>query len=178
MKNRKIVIGIDGSGIDDAIKAVDEYERWLMSRANELAKRLAEMGALNAQFYFDGAQYFGNTDCSISIEQTGENTYLVKADGESVLFIEFGAGITYGYGHPEAKTGGNDFGPGTWPDKHYRVGPGGKLVANWENPNGWYLPKSKGGGHTYGNPPNAFMYNAVKDLKQELKAVIQEVFSA
>lgn len=169
MKNRRYEVGMNGAGLDELIQALDEYPKWLERKADELAKHLADMGALNAEFYYSGALYAGNTDCKIDVEQTGACSYRVLAEGESVLFIEFGAGITHGYGHPEP----GEFGPGTWPDKHYRVGEGGKLIANWENPKGWFTPE---GVHTYGNPPSAFMYRSVKDLKESLKAIVQEVF--
>ena len=171
MKNRRYEVGIGGSGLDELIQALDDYPKWLEQKAEELSKRLAEMGALNAEFYYSGALYAGNTDCRIEVTRTGEYSYQVLAEGESVLFIEFGAGAKHGYGHPEAKQAG--MGPGTWPDKHYRVGKDGKLIANWENPSGWFTPD---GIHTYGNPPAAFMYRSVKDLKESLKSVIQEVF--
>ena len=171
MKNRRYEVGIGGSGLDELIQALDDYPKWLEQKAEELSKRLAEMGALNAEIYYSGALYAGNTDHKITVKQTGPMAFTVRVDGESVLFIEFGAGVKHGYGHPEAKQAG--MGPGTWPDKHYRVGKGGKLIANWENPSGWFTPE---GIHTYGNPPAAFMYRSVKDLKESLKSVIQEVF--
>ena len=171
MKNRRYDVGIGGSGLDELIQALNDYPKWLEQKAEELSKRLAEMGALNAEFYYSGALYAGNTDHEITVEQTGPMAFTVRVEGESVLFVEYGAGAKHGYGHPEAKQAG--MGPGTWPDKHYRVGKDGKPIANWENPSGWFTPD---GIHTYGNPPAAFMYRSVKDLKESLKSVIQEVF--
>ena len=49
-------------------------------------------------------------------------------------------------------------GPGTYPE--------GK--GHWNDPKGWWLPKEKGGEHTYGNPPAAPMYDAVKTIEQKL----------
>lgn len=169
---RKYVIGIDGSGIDDAIKGVKEYQRWIERKSKQLAKRLAELGATAASLNFSRAIYTGPNDYEITVEQTGETSYTVHANGNAVLFIEFGAGATYGYGHPEV----GKYGPGTWPYPHYR-NVNGEQVANWENPSGWWLPKEAGGGHTYGNPPNMPMYNAVKDLREDIGRIAKEVFN-
>ena len=174
MKNRRYEVGIGGSGLDELIQALDDYPKWLEQKAEELSKRLAEMGALNAEFYYSGALYAGNTDCRIEVTRTGEYSYQVLAEGESVLFIEFGAGFKHGGGHPEAKQAG--MGPGTWPDKHYGYNSQHKLVANWENDLGWWFDDNGHWVHTYGNPPASFMYRSVKDLKESLKSVIQEVF--
>ena len=175
MRNRKIKATLSPGGLDELIDALDQYPAWLERKAEELAKRLADMGALYAEFNYSGALYSGNTDCRIEVNQTGECTYTVTANGESVLFIEFGAGYLHGYGHPEP----GEFGPGTYPGK-----------GHWNDPKGWWYETddpskasktSKKTGksyvHSYGNPPSAFMYNAVKDLKQELKSVVEEVFA-
>ena len=81
-----------------------------------------------------------------------------------MLFVEFGSGIKYGSGHPENAEYG--MGPGTYPN--------GK--GHWDDPHGWYLPKDKGGGHTYGNPPTMAMYDARKTIEQDLVRIVREVF--
>ena len=103
---------------------------------------------------------------NVTIEQRGENACAVVATGEATLFIEFGSGYMMGYGHPEPQ----GYGPGTWSD-----GPNGK--GHWDDPNGWYLPKEKGGGKSYGNPPAGAMYSAVKEIELEFERVAREVFS-
>ena len=95
------------------------------------------------------------------MEITNENGYTVRASGEDVLFIEFGAGARYGYGHPEAAE--NGMGPGTYPGK-----------GHWDDPNGWTIPN---GQHTYGNRPGMPMYNAVKTIEQQIEQIVREVFA-
>lgn len=163
----KYVIGLDGSGIDEMLRGVEEYKRWIERKTDELAKRLADMGAVRASFGFSRAVYNGVEDHTIDVERVGEAAYKVKANGETVLFVEFGTGVTYGYGHPEV----GKYGPGTYP-------PTNPNNPHWDDPNGWWIPKEKGGGHTYGNPPNAPMYNTVKDLEREIEAIAREVFSS
>lgn len=164
--NRKISFSLSASGLDKFIQTLDDYENWLKRKCEELAERLAVMGATQASLGFARSVYTGDQDFAVTVEHLGEGHYAIKADGSTVLFVEFGTGITYGAGHPEAAEHG--MGPGTYPD--------GK--GHWNDPRGWYLPKDKGGEHTYGNPPNAPMYNAVKAVEEDLARVAREVFSS
>ena len=169
MKNRKYTIQLNGKGIDAMIRGVGAYQKWLVRKSNELAKRLAEMGVVNASIEFSRAFYVGNNDTQMSLERRGEGRYAVVAQGEAVLFIEFGAGLLaqQGGGHPEP----HGFGAGTYPGK-----------GHWDDPNGWYLPKDKwqadGTKHSYGNVPAMAMYNTVKELERELDRVVREVFAS
>ena len=169
MKNRKYTIQLNGKGIDAMIRGVGAYQKWLVRKSNELARRLAEMGVVNASIEFSRAFYVGNNDTQMHLERRGDGRYAVVAQGEAVLFIEFGAGLLaqQGGGHPEP----HGFGAGTYPGK-----------GHWDDPNGWYLPKDKwqadGTKHSYGNVPAMAMYNTVKELERELDRVVREVFAS
>lgn len=163
MSRKRIVVPLSESGIQKIQDELTVYRKWQEEKARELAERLASLGATVASIRFSRAVYTGKKDVDVTVEEL-PNGYKVKADGESVLFIEFGSGVTYGYGHPEAGEFG--MGPGTYPD--------GK--GHWDDPKGWYLPKSAGGGHTFGNPPEMPMYEARKAIEQELPRIVKEVF--
>jgi hypothetical protein len=163
VSRKKIVVPLSESGIQKIQDELMVYRKWQEEKARELAERLAALGATVASVRFSRAVYTGKKDVEVTVEGL-PNGYKVKADGESVLFIEFGSGVTYGYGHPEAGEFG--MGPGTYPD--------GK--GHWDDPKGWYLPKSAGGGHTFGNPPAMPMYEARKAIEQELPRIVKEVF--
>lgn len=163
MSRKRIVVPLSESGIQKIQDELTVYRKWQEEKARELAERLASLGATVASIRFSRAVYTGKKDVDVTVEEL-PNGYKVKADGESVLFIEFGSGVTYGYGHPEAGEFG--MGPGTYPD--------GK--GHWDDPKGWYLPKSAGGGHTFGNPPAMPMYEARKAIEQELPGIVKEVF--
>ena len=163
MSRKKIVVPLSESGIQKIQDELMVYRKWQEEKARELAERLATLGATVASIRFSRAVYTGKKDVEVTVEEL-PNGYKVKADGESVLFIEFGSGVTYGYGHPEAGEFG--MGPGTYPD--------GK--GHWDDPKGWHLPKSAGGGHTFGNPPAMPMYEARKAIEQELPRIVKEVF--
>ena len=160
---KRVVVPLSAAGITQLQNELKEYRRWQQEKAKALCERLAQLGAATASIRFARAAYTGQKDVTVTAEPTA-NGWIVRASGQSVLFIEFGAGATYGYGHPESGEFG--MGPGTYPD--------GK--GHWDDPGGWYLPKSAGGGHTYGNPPAMPMYEARKAIEQELPRIIREVF--
>ena len=162
---KKISIQLNTRSIDAAIKTLQEYQQSLDRQRDELCRRLAQMGAVSVSLGYSRAVYSGEKDITVSVEPI-ENGYAILAEGESVLFVEFGAGVTYGYGHPQA--GELGMGPGSYPD--------GK--GHWDNPNGWWIPKEAGGGHTYGNPPSMTMYQTAKELQEAVLRMAKEVFAS
>lgn len=167
MKHTIGVVPLTESGLEKLSKKLDEIESWLDQKSDELVDRLAQEGTEAAQFGFDIAVYDGVKDAKVRPEKRGEKTAAVIAEGESVLFMEFGSGVTLGYGHPEPL----EYGPGTYPGK-----------GHWNDPNGWYLPKdaqkATGIEHSVGNPPAMAMYNARKELEQNLERIAREVFNS
>lgn len=159
-----IRFSLSPDSISDAMAKVERHKIWMEQKSKELVERLATMGATHASLEFSRAVYTGINDASISVEPV-KNGFKVIANGESVLFIEFGSGITYGYGHPEA--GQYGMGMGTYPSEK----------GHWDDPKGWRLPRDKGGGHTYGNPPAMPMYSARKTIEQEIERIVREVFA-
>ena len=158
--------GISEATIEAAAKELRRYAEWIERKESELRSRLASLGATVASIQFSRAIYNGVNDVSVRVDDTG-SVAVIYAEGESVAFIEFGSGEKYGYGHPNAAEHG--YGPGTWSD-----GPEGK--GHWDNPNGWWLPKDKGGGHSYGNPPAMAMASAVNAMVEEITSIAREVF--
>ena len=158
---KKITVDLSAKSIDSAIKEVRKYKAWVLEKEKELRLRLATLGASVASIRFSTAIYNGTNDVTVRVEDDGSMA-TIFAEGESVAFIEFGAGAKYGYGHPQAGEFG--VGPGTYPD--------GK--GNWDNPKGWYIP---GGEHTYGNPPAQAMYSAVQVITEQVTMIAKEVFS-
>lgn len=163
MKVVPIKVSLSSSSVSNAIEELEDYQNSFEEKRRRLCQRLAEMGAVNVSLGFARSIYTGDNDFTVSVEPY-DTGYRILASGTTVLFVEFGAGVTYGYGHP--LDGELGMGPGTYP-----LGKG-----NWDNPKGWTLPKSKGGQHTYGNPPNMPMYNTAQDLKREIERVATEVF--
>ena len=160
----KIKVSLSPSSIDAAIKQLEDYSKDLDRKAQELCKRLADMGAMYAEWNFSGVLYAGDIDYKITVDRIDANTYAIKANGETVLLMEFGAGVKHGYGHPQAAEFG--MGPGTYPN--------GK--GHWDDPKGWWFGEKGNWTHTYGNAPGMPMYNAAKDLRKEILDIAREVF--
>lgn len=161
----KIKVSLSPSSIDAAIKQLEDYSKDLERKAQELCNRLADMGAMYAEWNFSGVLYAGDIDYNITVDRVDANTYVIKADGETVLLMEFGDGVKHGYGHPQAAEFG--MGPGTYPN--------GK--GHWDDPKGWWFGEKGNWTHTYGNAPGMPMYNAAKDLRKEILDIAREVFS-
>lgn len=151
----------DYASVSRATRTMEEYFADIIGKANELCRRLAEIGQVRATMDFSGAAYDGTNDVAVQVEPIG-NGYAVKASGNAVLFIEFGSGVI-GAGHPEPE----GYGPGTWSD-----GPNGK--GHWQDPGGWYYAH---GAKSIGNPPAAAMYNAKEEVLKEVQRIADEVFA-
>jgi hypothetical protein len=162
---KTIKIELTDKSIKSAIKELRKYSLWVQTKEAELRSRLASLGATVASIQFSRAIYNGSNDVSVRVDDTG-SVAVIYAEGESVAFIEFGSGITYGYGHPRAGEFG--FGPGTYSD-----GPDGK--GHWDNPKGWWFGS---GQHTYGNPPAMAMAKAVEAITIDLTRIAREVFKS
>lgn len=148
----------DYSSVSRAQRRLDEYFADLIEKANTVCERLASMGAVRASLDFARAIYNGTNDVAVSVEPI-ENGYAIHARGNAVLFIEFGSGASYGYGHSEPE----GYGPGTYPGK-----------GHWNDPNGWWYGNHE---HSYGNPPAQAMYNAKRDIQAEVQHIADEVFN-
>lgn len=148
----------DRHSIRNAINKLKTYQADIDGKVQEVCERLASMGALRASLEFSRAPYNGDNDVEVTAEPY-DGGWRVRASGEAVLFIEFGAGVRYGEGHPNPQ----GYGPGTY----------NPTSPNWNNPNGWWYPYHQ---HTYGNPPAAAMFHAEQDIRAEIENVVREVF--
>ena len=158
---------LDPGDIENAIKELQAYEQDLDAKCQEVCERLASLGAVSVSLGFARAIYTGDNDFSVDVQQQ-DNKYMVIVSGETVLFIEFGAGIlASSQVHPKSAEFG--MGIGTYPGQKHAF-----------DEKGWYLPREKTGGHlvhTFGNPPNMPVYNTAKDLRAEISRVVTEVFA-
>ncbi len=163
---KKLVVKLNSKSLDDAIKYVRAYQRSLPKRINAMCKHLADLGATKISLDYTRAvnAAVGMKPIEVTVQKRDKG-YAIVASGESVMFVEFGAGARYGYGHPQAAEFG--MGPGTYPSDK----------GHWNDPKGWWLPAEAGGGHTYGNPPSMAMYQTAKDLKAEVLRIAKEGLS-
>lgn len=113
----RLTVRLSESSIAAAIKRVNELKRAERTRLDNACKAAADKLAQRAQEYFNNAWYDDvgrgerrEADVSVSVEKTN-NGYKVVARGESVVWVEFGAGVYHNEAvgqspHPR----GNDLG--------------------------------------------------------------------
>lgn len=173
MKKIKVPLSVDG--VNKLLKAVEDYKKWLENRTQILLDRLVTEGLGMSSAKFTKAIYDGTNDVSVSVETRGQNVRAVVAVGQSVLFIEFGTGVTYPDTHPEAGELGMNRG---------EYGKGHGKQTSWgyygePGTNGKLQETAKGEGVviTHGNPANMPMYETVKELEQRLGEIARVVFA-
>ena len=169
----KVVTTLSPTGVQQMIDSVQEYREWLKTGCTLLLERLAQEGYEVASAGFSDATYDGTNDVTVSVEDRGKIKAVVAVGG-TVLFIEFGTGVTYPDNHPEAGDLGmerGEYGQGrgkqfTW---GYYGEPGTNGTVVGERAKGTLVL-------THGNPANMPMYNAVKELELRLGEIVKEVF--
>lgn len=169
-------VSVDVFGdIDSAITELKQYEADLQTKANSLVSELARQGLDIADAYFRNAQYDGENDVTVSLDDTGRGLAVIRAAGSAVLFIEFGTGVFYKSPvHPEA--GQNGFARGS-----YGKGNGKKNTWGYYGvggTNGQYVRTGKRGDvyKTHGNPANMSMYNTARAAEAMIAEKAKEVF--
>lgn len=175
MKKRVIKIQLNEKSIDQAIKELNAYKKWLNEKTKEFLKALADEGMQIASAKFANAVYDGTNDVSCSVESKGENKMAVVAVGGATLFIEFGTGVKYPDNHPEAGEHGMNRG-----QYGYKLG---RLKKGWRytgdpGSNGEVITEGKHAGevHTYGNPANMCLYLTVRELEDKFKEIARRVY--
>ena len=172
---KTVKVPLSQRGIDTLFREIESYTVWLKERSQILLDRLAQAGVEVASARFAKAAYDGTNDASVSLETRGDGVRAVVAVGASVLFIEFGTGVTYPDNHPQAAELGM---------KRGEYGQGHGKQSSW----GYYgdpgtngVVKTKKDGSTvvitHGNPANMPMYETVKELEAMLPELVKEVFS-
>lgn len=172
---KTVKVPLSQRGIDTLLREIESYTVWLKERSQVLLDRLTQAGFEVASARFAKAAYDGTNDASVSLETRSEGVRAVVAVGASVLFIEFGTGVTYPDNHPQAAELGM---------KRGEYGQGHGKQSSW----GYYgdpgtngVVKMKKDGSTvvitHGNPANMPMYETVKELEAMLPDLVKEVFS-
>ena len=112
----KIIVNpLDIKSINRAIKQIEVYRQEFEQKEQEFVRRLAEVGVSVATTGFQIADYDGENDVVVTMNQSGTQATVV-ASGKTVGFIEFGTGVRY----PEWDSTGMDY----TPPKHGTYGKG------------------------------------------------------
>ena len=164
-----INISLSQGSVAQAREQLQDVKQWLIDKNAEFVKRLAEHGipvidrqiAL-AQGDSDKTHY---THVKVVSYQTYAQATLV-VDGKDILFLEYGAGITYNKGenHPFASQHG------------YGVGTYNPSSNNAFNPKGWWYRDGNGLHHSFGTEATMPVYRAYSSIIENVKQIASEVF--
>lgn len=165
----RIKIELSEKSINDAIKKLENYKKSLSKKNDEFVEKLAEEGIVMIRASLTGIDLNGdgwsyNADKE-SISSGSVSSMRINLSGERILFIEFGAGVTYSQPqHPKAGEFG--YGPGTYPG-----------FGRGLDPNGWTYTADDGTRkHTYGNQAYAPAWNASVQMRNKIVSIAKDVF--
>jgi hypothetical protein len=160
---------LNAASISEALKAIEQYKQNIEQGSEKLLDELATRAQSSAQKSFDDAEY-------------AEKSRKVIAQGDKVLFMEFGTGVVHNSGHPEAGSlgmirGEYGKGHGSNPNGWTYVGAPGsnapsdtRLIENAVSRKGEPLVRTKG------NDANRCMYNAKKEIEQDFSEIAKGCF--
>lgn len=174
--SRTITIDIfNPASIDRAVNEIREYSRWVQRKTDELRERIAYFIAKDASAVFNTAvvdDLIGEDavtgSVNVVVENQGNNTTVVIANGEDAVFMEFGAGVYY-----NGAVGSSPNPLGT--ELGFTIGSYGKGNGRKEV---WGYRGEDGEIHlTHGAPASMPLYKAVQSVSRDIARIAREVFS-
>lgn len=147
-------MNITVKGVDRILKRLSKFDN-MDAKLSEIARRLAAVGEPIIR-----AVHGNHNSVWSEPTQTG---YRVIAEGESVLFIEFGTGDAAGIHAQEYDAVPSVVRPGSWSETH------AQQYARWGF---WFW----NGQRLTETPPHPAFYDAYRAMVQELPKIVDEVF--
>ena len=157
---KQIVLELSPESCKDAVKQLEDYSKQFIPKMEEVCRRLAELGVMEAQAHL--VLQDGNNSATIDPPVKIDNGYKIVMSGTDVYFIEFGTGdaaATHSYYTPLVNVY-----PGSYSEQNAQKY---STYGFW-----WY------GGQRYTETPAYMpMYYAGKKIREELPRIVREVFS-
>ena len=164
MAKKVINMSLSVSSIDNAIKEIQAFRDSLEQKKDKLLEELAYIGVKEASVRFTSAMYDGINDSSVTLEPIASG-YCIRAEGNAVAFIEFGAGVYYNSGDPY---------PNPRPEGIVGIGEYGKGYGKRQ---AWGFKDDSGElTITHGNPAAMPMWYASEEMRNKIQKIAQEVF--
>lgn len=158
----------DIPSIRRAAKEVEDYGRWIEKKADELCRRLAELGEDVAVTAYADAGAEGNDDVNVEVVKEGNARYILRAYGSQVYFVEFGAGTAAGENYDTSVIEPPvDITPGSW-SRTQGTGEFAKSKLGY-----WHYK----GEHYEQITPRKGMYLASKEISESIKEIANEVLA-
>ena len=140
---------------------------WVYNKTVQLVKRLKDLGFNVARQELGRALmiYDGTGDAAITVDEVSPKSFVIRASGQDVCFLEFGAGVYYNPSEPY---------PIPRPQGIAGIGEYGKGHGKQQ---AWYYTNKNGDSvRTRGNPAAKFMYEASAEMKRSIERIAREVF--
>ena len=159
-----IKMDLSVSSIDNAIKELKAFEDSIERKKDKLLEELANIGVKEASVRFTTAMYDGVNDSSVTLEPITDG-YCIKAEGNAVAFIEFGAGVYHNPSEPYP----NPRPSGVVGIGEYGKGHGKRQAWGFRDDSGDLVI-------THGNPAAMPMWYASEEMRSKIQKIAQEVF--
>lgn len=157
--SRTIKISLSDESCQEAIKILEEYQKRISPKLDEVCRRLAEIASETARAIVSQSGD-GNTDAVVSEPIKIKNGYKISMDGEDVYFVEFGTGDEVEAYNPNVSV---LVGSGSWSETH---------AQKYMNYGYWYYA----GVRLEGTPAYMPMFYAGEAIRQNEKRIVKEVF--
>jgi len=158
---KTITIELSTDSCNRALKELQDYQKKLKPKLDEICKRLAEIGAQEARLRLGFARGYGNTDARVDVVKM-DNGYKIVMSGKDIYFIEFGTGIYAGEYAGDTSNVSVGTMPGDWSDSHAQMF---SRRGYWFYDNVFYR----------GTPAEMPMYYAGQAIRSNEKRIAQEV---
>ena len=159
---KKILLQLSADSCNKAVQELIAYQKEIIPKLDEVCRRLAEIGAQEAQARFARGDH-GNGGVSVTTERIKDG-YKIVASGHDVYFIEFGtghfAGVGYGEGMPPTSV---PVYPGSWSEQH---------AQKFSEYGYWYYA----GERLEGTEAEMPMYYAGRAIRNNERRIVKEVF--
>lgn len=171
--SKTIRVELSNKSINSAIREIRKYREGLREKLLRLQARVSEEIAIDAESGFASAQYDdiigeGPRKPNVTIHWgQSNNMYVVIADGEEAIFVEFGAGVFH-----NGAVGSSPHPLGS--ENGYTIGSYGKGRGKQ---NAWGYVGDDGEVHiTRGTRAQMPLYNATKSVISKIPQIAREVF--
>ena len=168
-RKKRVKMTLDPKSISDGIAEIEAWWAWIFKKARELNERLAEAIRQDAETGFATAEYDGERDVKVVAEPMSDGKgWVIKASGKSMLYLEFGAGVSMNKGDPHPNRPPGVAGIGEFGKSGLFVRTEGKLWKFRDSSGEWVWTK--------GNPAAMPMWNAAQGFEKRVLDVVSQVF--
>ena len=154
---KQIILELSKASCQKALRELEKYQKEIKPKLEEVCKRLAEIGAQEANTRIIIAN--GNTDATITTEQMSNGSKLIMS-GADVYFIEFGTGDA-------ANANGYSVSVPVYPGSYSE-----QNAERYSTYGFWWY----GGEKLTETPAYMPLYYAGKKMRDEMPRIIKEVF--